>query len=74
MQRDQAPIHPKARLDRWLAALDEYGVQYLILDAQCDRELLQLVQSNPMWAIDLQEGTSILFTRTQVHLSARVAA
>ena len=74
MLRDQALIQAKDRLGRLLSDLDAYGVQYLILDAQHDCELLRLVQSNPKWTIDFREGNSILFARTQVHTSARVAA
>ena len=74
MLRDRVPIEGKDRLDHWLAALDVYGVQYLILDTERDRELLRLVQSNPRWTVDFQEGNSMLFARTQAHISARVAA
>lgn len=74
MYRDQAPTQAKDQLDRWLATLDAYGVQYLMLDAQRDRELLRRVQSNPTWTIDFQEGNSILFTRTRARASARIAA
>jgi hypothetical protein len=73
MVRAQAPTQAKDRLDRWLATLDAYGVQYLILDTKRDHELVRLVQSNPEWTIDFQEADSILFARTQPHLSARVA-
>jgi hypothetical protein len=73
MLRDPAPTQAKDRSDRWLAALDALCVQYLILDTQRDRELMRLVQSNPKWTIDFQEGNSILFARAQAHISARVA-
>jgi outer membrane biogenesis lipoprotein LolB len=73
MLREHVPIEGKERLDQWLAALDVHGVQYLILDTKRDSELLGLVQSNLQWTIDFQEGNSMLFTRTQAHISARVA-
>ncbi|MEJ2732857.1 MAG: hypothetical protein P8189_04685 [Anaerolineae bacterium] len=73
MLREHVPIEGKERLDQWLAALDVHGVQYLILDTERDSELLGLVQSNLQWTIDFQEGNSMLFTRTQAHISARVA-
>ncbi len=74
MVRAQTPTQAEDRLERWLATLDAYGVQYLILDTQRDRELLQLVQSDPKWIIDFQDGDSILFARTQAHASTRVEA
>lgn len=74
MSRDQAPIQTKGRLDHWLVTLDAYGVQYLILDKQRDRELLHLVQSNPKWTLDFVDGDSMLFARSQAHNSAQVAA
>jgi hypothetical protein len=73
MVRDEAPAQAEDRLDRWLAALDAYDVQYVILDTQGDGELLRTVESNPGWTVDFQEGTSILFARTRAHVGARVA-
>jgi hypothetical protein len=73
MVRDEALTQAKDRLDHWLAALNAYDVQYVILDTERDGELLRTVQSNPRWTVDFQEGTSILFARTRVHVGARVA-
>ena len=74
MLRDRISIKGKDHSDHWLAALDVYGVQYLILDTERDRDLLHLVQFNPRWTVDFQEGNSMLFVQTQAHISARVAA
>jgi hypothetical protein len=71
--RGEAPPQAKDRLDQWLAALEAYDVQYVILDTERDGELLRTVQSNPGWIIDFQEGNSMLFARTRAHVGARVA-
>lgn len=62
------------RLECWLAALDTYGVQLLILDKERDATLLQLVRSRPGWTVDFEDNESVLFTRSWVPQGARVAA
>jgi hypothetical protein len=52
------------RYESWLSALDALGVQFLILDAERDDKLLQLVQTHPRWALDFSDGESVLFART----------
>ena len=74
MLRDRVPIKGRDCLDHWQADLDMYGVQYLILDTEHDHELLRMVQCNPRWTVDFQEGNSMLFARTPAYISARVAA
>ena len=44
--------------------LDEYEVQFLALDLESDGWLVKLVQSQPGWVVDLKDGESILFVRT----------
>ena len=51
------------RLDGWLAVLDRYRVQYLILNKERDGSLLSLVSARPGWTVDYEDGTSVLFTR-----------
>jgi hypothetical protein len=50
----------------WLAALDRYGVQFLVVDKQRDGALLDLVRSQPGWSIDFEDGDSALFRRILV--------
>jgi hypothetical protein len=64
MFREQAPTRRLGRLERSLATLDTYGVQFLILDKERDRTLLQLVRSRPGWTVDFEDTESVLFARS----------
>jgi hypothetical protein len=46
--------------------LEEFDVQFLILDADHDAELLELCQARPEWAIDSQDGQSMLLVRRDI--------
>lgn len=48
---------------RWLRMLDEYDVQFLALDLQSDRNLVEFLRLQPGWAIDLENGEAVLFAR-----------
>ncbi|MGD9318072.1 MAG: hypothetical protein PVG56_14640 [Anaerolineae bacterium] len=74
MSREQAPTRRHGRLERWLAALDTHGVQFLILDKERDGPLLQLVRSRPGWTVDFEDKESVLFARIRVPQGARSAA
>jgi hypothetical protein len=50
----------------WLGAFDEHGVQFVIVDVHSDRELLALLQSQPEWTVDFQDGEGVIFARTEV--------
>jgi len=39
-------------------------VQFLILDTDRDRDLYEMVRSQPGWRIDFEDGQSILLART----------
>ena len=47
----------------WLAMLDAFEAQALILDVEGDAGLLQLARSSPAWRLDLDDGRSALFVR-----------
>jgi hypothetical protein len=54
----------------WLRRFEQYGVQYIALDPDEDRGLVQLLQSRAEWTLDLQEQRGMLFVRSDV-LAAR---
>ena len=68
----------------WAGVLDEYGVQFLILDIHSDGDLLKLFQSQPGWKVDFQDEEAVIFaradtaqvhnSRVQMHNDARVVA
>ena len=47
----------------WSGALDEYGVQFLILNRRDDSDLLNLFRSQPGWAVDFEDGEAVIFVR-----------
>jgi hypothetical protein len=53
----------------WSSVLDRYGVQYLILDKERDGGLLSLVRTRPGWAVDFEDGASVLFVRSPAGVS-----
>jgi hypothetical protein len=50
--------------DSWLAVLDGYRVQFLILDKELDGTLMSLVRSQPGWTVDFENEVSVLFSRS----------
>jgi hypothetical protein len=64
MSRDRSTRNVAARAD-WLAIFDAYGVQFLVLDAVQDGDLLHLVRSRPGWAVDFQDKDGVLLARSQ---------
>ena len=46
--------------------LDEYGVQLVVLDFHNDSEMLNLLRSQPEWAIDSEDGEVVIFIRADI--------
>jgi hypothetical protein len=63
MSCNESSSRTSSALENWLAILDSYGAQFLILDKRRDGEFLQLVQSHPGWTVDFEGSDSILFAR-----------
>jgi hypothetical protein len=61
------------RIGEWLVLLEEFDVQFLMLDTDHDAELLELFQAHPAWAIDSQDDQSVLLVRTDVRPSALIS-
>lgn len=47
----------------WLAMLDAFEAQALLLDVEGDAGFLQLARSSPAWRLDVDDGQSALFMR-----------
>jgi hypothetical protein len=60
--------HPT--VEQWPALLDDFKVDFLMLDAERDSELLGLFQAHPGWAVGSQDDQSVLLVRTDVVLRA----
>jgi hypothetical protein len=60
MTQEQFHLPAGNRYDDWLAMLDAYQVQFLILDIERDRSLYRAVRSQPNWKLDCSDGTSVL--------------
>ena len=64
MPAPKSGTQTNGNLKSWLSILDEFDVQFLVLDTHRDRDLCQIVQSQPGWTVDLQVEKKILFART----------
>jgi hypothetical protein len=49
--------------ENWLRALDAYHVRFLVLNQQSERDMVTYFRSQPGWAIDFEDGESIIFAR-----------
>jgi hypothetical protein len=63
MLQEQAVAGEIQWYERWLAALDAFGVQFLVLDIEHDEELVQAARSHPQWDVDLEDEDAVLFAR-----------
>ena len=52
--------------DDWLKMLEEYEVEFLVVDPHTDSELLGLFRSQPGWAVDFEDREAIIFARTEI--------
>jgi hypothetical protein len=64
MSRHEPSAMEFGQLDTWLAILDRYRVQYMILNRELDRNLISLVQSQPGWTVDFSDEASMLLSRS----------
>jgi hypothetical protein len=53
-------------VEQWPVLLEEFDVQFLMLDTERDSELFELLQEHPAWSIDSQDSQSVLLVRTDV--------
>ena len=66
MGRDQSVGQEAGGQEDWLALFDAYGVQYVALDRRADRELMELLRSEPRWRVDFEDGEAVLFVLSGV--------
>jgi hypothetical protein len=64
MLQEQVVAQKTKRYEHWLATLDAFDVQFLVLDVECDGGLVQAARSHPGWDVDLEDGGAVLFART----------
>ena len=53
-------------VEDWPQVLDEYGVQFLVLNRHDDSDLLDLFRSQPGWMVDFEDKEAVLFARTDI--------
>jgi hypothetical protein len=63
MPRDHAVTTDTAINVDWSEVLDEYGVEFLVLDPHDDRELLNLFRSQLGWRVDFEDEEMALLVR-----------
>ena len=64
---------PLASAAGWLKRFEQYDVQYLALNPDEDRGLIQLLQTRSEWTLDVWDPQGVLFVRSDV-LQAQSAA
>lgn len=65
MSHDQSAIQPTHRQSDWPVVFEQQRVEYLILNAQHDNELLELFRSSAGWKIDFEDRSSVLLRRSR---------
>ena len=45
----------------WLQLFDEENVQLVILDAQLDTELIEIIRLQPEWQVDSEDDELVIF-------------
>jgi len=50
----------------WATTLDEYGVQFLVLDRNDDTELVSHFRAQPGWRVDFEDHEGMIFARAGV--------
>jgi hypothetical protein len=63
MPQDHAVTTDTAINVDWPEVLDEYEVEFLVLDPHDDRELLDLFRSQPGWRVDFEDEDMALLVR-----------
>jgi hypothetical protein len=63
VSRDQVGVHTSDLYANWLAVLDAFDVEFLVLDTHRDHGLLQAVRSDPRWIVDVEDREAVLFAR-----------
>jgi hypothetical protein len=47
----------------WLSQIDQYGVEFAILDLHDDSDLVEAFRLQPAWTVDFEDGEAVIFTR-----------
>jgi len=50
----------------WPQVLDEYGVQFLVLNRHDDGDLLKIFRSQPGWTVDFEDEEAVIFVRADI--------
>lgn len=66
MPQDTSATQMQGRSESGLEGLDVFGVQFLVVDARRDSDLLQAARTHPAWTIDFEDGESVLFARARM--------
>ncbi|MBL7065958.1 MAG: hypothetical protein ISS49_17410 [Anaerolineae bacterium] len=66
MLQDHSVTQETGMNEDWAGVLDEYGVQFLVLDRHDDSDLLTLFRSLPGWAVDFEDEEAVIFVRADI--------
>ena len=51
-------------VEEWLDQLDEYGVEFVILDLDADCDLVEVLRIQDLWIVDFEDGEAVIFARS----------
>jgi two-component system, OmpR family, alkaline phosphatase synthesis response regulator PhoP len=66
MMVNKSRVRAAGRAAHWLADLDTFEVEFLILNTRYDHALIDAVRGQPAWKIEREDGDTILFVRSAV--------
>jgi len=58
---DRSPVSQE-----WETTLDEFRVQFLVLDRNDDTELANHFRAQPGWRVDSEDNEGVIFARTSI--------
>jgi hypothetical protein len=62
--RDPAQIRIPHTGDDWSRVLEEYDVQFVLLDQSQDEELIKTLLRQPEWSTDFEGDEAVIFARS----------
>jgi hypothetical protein len=63
MLQDHSVAQETGLNEDWSAVLDEYGVQFLVLNRHDDSDQVKPFRSQPGWIVDFEDRDAIVFAR-----------
>ena len=66
MLLNQSTTSEQGIIETWQNLLDEYEIQYLLLEVGSDRELISGMRHQAKWAVETEDEEAVLFARSDM--------